>query len=194
MHLVEHKSSSEDIELGSDYWRRLRLDTQVSKYFVGARALGYDVAKCLYDVVRRPAFERKMATPIESRKYTKPTKTDPTPRLYANQRETDETVAEYFDRVAEDIRANPSYYFARGFVTRLDRDLREWEYDTWKTAARIRSGEEDEHYPRNPDACGLYHRNCEYMPVCAGEASLDDPGLYRRAGVKHEELEEAVDA
>jgi hypothetical protein len=233
IHLGEHKTSAEDIEMGSQYWQRLRLDTQVSKYFVGARALGFDVTKCLYDVLRRPGQEPRLATPIELRKYTKvkpppkpkapkkPRKSkkgeknallvtedglqvvdiapEPAPvpvevpRLYANQRDTNETVEEFFDRVLADIRSRPSYYYARGFVNRLERDLREWELDTWKTALRIREGERDGHYPKNPDACSLYHRTCEYLPVCVGDAQIDDPYLYRRAGAKHEELEEAAE-
>jgi hypothetical protein len=225
VHLTEHKTASEDIEMGSQYWQRLRLDTQVSKYFVGARALGYDITKCLYDVMRRPAQEPKRATPPELRKYTqavearpavegkpavlprpaskgvKATKGRPATqgkpaveaqpaRLYANQREVDETPDEFFDRVASDIQQNPSYYFARGFVVRLENDLREWAYDVWKTAIRIKQGEDDGHYPRNPDACGLYHRSCEYLAVCVGDAQIDDPYLFRKAGAKHEELVE----
>lgn len=189
-HLIEHKSAGEDIRLGADYWKRLRLDTQVSKYFVGAAALGFDVTKCVYDVVRRPDQEPLKATPVDKRKYTKPKSKSEAPRLYGGQRELDETPAEYFDRIIAAFGEKPDYYFARGDVVRLDKDMREWAYDTWKIAQQIRDGERDEHYPKNPDACGLYHRTCEYMPICAGEAKPDDAGLFRRAGVKHEELEE----
>src|SRR6478752_3299151 len=41
--VVEHKTAGEDISAGSDYWRRLRIDAQVSTYVVGARSLGFDV-------------------------------------------------------------------------------------------------------------------------------------------------------
>ena len=192
--LVEHKVSSEDIEAGSSYWRRLRLDTQVSKYFVGARALGYDVAKCLYDVLRRPAQRPLEATPEAARKYTKATKNQPS-RLYAGQRDRGETVDEYRGRVMEDIAERPDFYYRRGIVVRHAADIREWATDTWKMAEQVRLGEADGHYPKNPDACGLYHRDCEYLPVCSGEATIDDPALYRRAAGAHEELaeEEKVD-
>ena len=189
-HLIEHKFSSEDIALGSDYWRRLRLDSQVSKYFMGADALGYKIDRCLYDVVRRVDLEPKKATPVERRQYTKPTKKDPEPRLYANQRETDETTEEYRARVIASIGEKPDHYFSRGFVMRLDADMREWAMDSWKRAEAIARGERDGHYPRNPDACMLYGRSCEYLPVCAGEASLDDETRYRRSLTPHEELVE----
>jgi len=38
--VVEHKTSAEDISPGSDYWKRLRMDGQVSLYYEGARSLG----------------------------------------------------------------------------------------------------------------------------------------------------------
>jgi hypothetical protein len=37
--LVEHKTTSEAIGPGSEYWRRLRIDAQVSIYFDGAAAI-----------------------------------------------------------------------------------------------------------------------------------------------------------
>ena len=49
--MVEHKTTSEDISPGSAYWQKLRLDAQVSTYLDGARALGFDVRGCIYDVV-----------------------------------------------------------------------------------------------------------------------------------------------
>jgi hypothetical protein len=36
--VMEHKTTSNSIESGSDYWRRLRLDTQISGYIEGARS------------------------------------------------------------------------------------------------------------------------------------------------------------
>jgi hypothetical protein len=189
---VEHKTSAEDIEMGSSYWKRLRLDTQVSTYYVGMASLGYDVRRCLYDVVRRPGLEPKMATPVELRKYTKGTKNEP-PRLYATQRDNDEAPFEFLMRLMEDIRDRPSYYYQRGFVTRTEMELREARFDTWKIAAQITAQEAEEHYPKNPDACMLYHRQCEYMPVCLGETTIDDPTIYRQVDAIHEELIEGDD-
>jgi hypothetical protein len=70
--LVEHKSSNEDIRPGTEYWRRLRLDTQISQYFVGARALGYEDVGCIYDVLGKPAQRPYKATPRDERETTLP--------------------------------------------------------------------------------------------------------------------------
>jgi hypothetical protein len=71
VYVVEHKTSTADTSPGSLYWDRLCIDTQVSIYIDGAAAgLGYEIAGCVYDVLKRPLHEPKLATPEESRKYT----------------------------------------------------------------------------------------------------------------------------
>lgn len=70
--VVEHKTTVLDIGLGSSYWKRLTLDAQVSTYVSGARTLGFEPDGVLYDVARRPQQRPYKATPLEDRKYTKP--------------------------------------------------------------------------------------------------------------------------
>jgi len=72
--IIDHKTASEDISAGSSYWKRLRLDSQISTYCVGGKALGYDVAGFVYDVIAKPGLKPLKATPPESRKYTKSTR------------------------------------------------------------------------------------------------------------------------
>lgn len=180
--IVEHKTCSEDISAGSDYWKRLRLDAQVGTYFVGAKALGHDVTGCLYDVIAKPGLRPLKATPVESRKYTK------AGALYAGQRDRDETPEEYEGRVFADIFASPEDYYARGEVTRLEQDLREFAFDAWQLGRQIREAELAERYPRNPDACVRFGRTCPYFPVCSGAASLEDASLFRRLEHVHAEL------
>lgn len=185
--IMEHKTSSEDIGLGSIFWRKLTLDAQISNYMVGARALGFEPDGVLYDVLRKTSLEPLMATPIESRKYTKPTKTDPVSRLYANQRERDESPEEYRDRVLEDIAKRPDYYYQRGVVVRLEEEERDAAFDAWQTADQIRVSHNENRWPRNVDACSQFNRLCDYWPVCSGEATIDDPMLFAK-GPTHPEL------
>ncbi len=72
VYVVEHKTSSADITPGAPYWKRLRLDAQVSNYQVGVRAMGHEPAGTLYDVVGKPTLVPFKATPVEKREYTKP--------------------------------------------------------------------------------------------------------------------------
>ena len=184
----EHKTTGSDLSAGSIYWQRLRMDPQVSIYFDGCRELGHpDPFGCLYDVVERPAQRPLKATPVELRKYTKATAKEPS-RLYANQRETDETVFEFRTRLAALVAQNPESYFGRAEVVRLESELESSRADVDETAIQIRTGSHTGTAPRNPGACFQYGRACEMFDVCCGVASLDDETKFRKAETKHEEL------
>jgi hypothetical protein len=186
--VVEHKTTASDIEQGSLYWKRVQtLDTQVSLYLAGARAAGYAVEACLYDVARKPGLKPLKATPEESRKWTKPTKADPTPRIYANQREHNETPEEYAQRVADDIAERPERYFSRAEIVRLEKDDDGHAYDTWQQARMMREAELAGYAPKNPDSCSAFS-GCPYLPVCSHETTIEDDSLYRTADTAHEEL------
>lgn len=179
---MEHKTTSEEIGVGSTYWRKLTLDPQVSTYYAGSRALGHDPTACVYDVVKKLALRPLKATPAESRKYTKQG------HLYANQREQDETVEDYELRCAEEIVSNPDKYYQRGEIVRLEHEEREAQLDAWQHARSIRESELAGAWPRNPDACSRFGRVCGYLDVCCGTASLDDASRFQRVARVHQEL------
>lgn len=182
--ILEHKTASEEITAGSPYWRKLTLDPQISNYYVGARALGYEPRGVLYDVLRKPGIRPLQATPEESRKYTKDGK------LYATQRATAETPEEYYQRCLAAIAEAPDAYYRRGQVVRLEAEEREAAADAWVTAVTIREHRRLKLAPRNPDSCQRWNRECDYLPVCCGERSIDSDLWYRTADAKHEELSE----
>jgi hypothetical protein len=182
VYIVEHKTSSDDIGPGSQYWEKLRIDAQISTYFAGARSLGYEPAGCLYDVVGKSRHAPFKATPDENRKYTK------AGLLYANQRAEDETAPEYGLRLAEHIVADPDKYYRRGFVVRLPDEEREAAFDAWQTARLMREARAAKIYPRNVNACERFGRLCGYFPVCTHAASLDDITRYERVANVHPEL------
>jgi hypothetical protein len=183
--IIEHKTTSYDIEEGSSYLRKVRaLDTQVSTYMAGAKSLGYAPTKCVYDVVRKPGIRPLKATPEESKKYTKDG------RLYANQRDHDETPEEYRARLRLDINERPDRYFARVDIVRLEEEEREHAFDVWQTTRLMREAENNGFAPKNPDACSNFGA-CPYLVVCEGMASIDDDTLFRTASTAHEELAES---
>ena len=175
--LVEHKTTSLSIDPGSTYWRRLKIDAQVSTYFAAT-----DVEGCIYDVIVRPGTRPAKATAPESRKYTKDG------RLYANQREADETPEEFFNRLVEAIGSEPDRYYARGDVVRLDGEIREHMADVWGIAQTIREDHKLQRWPRNADGCERYGKMCAFFDVCTGSASLDDRSLFQRTDRVHREL------
>jgi hypothetical protein len=192
--ILDHKFTSSDFSAGSDYRQQLLLDTQVSNYLAAARRMNLQPAGWVHDCIKRVALSPKMATPIESRKYTQEKRdkktgeiTEPS-RLYAGQRDTDETPEEYFDRIIADIAERPDTYYARVAVVRLANEEQEAAFDYWQTGIQIRESRQANVWPRNPGACFKYNRACSFLPVCAGHGSLDDKTRYRRAERAHEEL------
>lgn len=169
--VVEHKTSSEDIGLGSMYWRKLTLDAQISNYLVGARTLGHEPDGVLYDVLRKPALR---------------------PLDVSAKRKTPETPDEYRARCLDAIVEKPDAYYQRGVVVRLEDEERDAAFDTWQTADAIRLARHTGRWPRNVDSCNDFHRMCEYWPVCSGEASIEDRALYAPPGPLHPELGEGA--
>jgi len=179
--LVEHKTTSEDIEITSDYWLKLMLDGQISQYYLGAKSLGYEVTECLYDVIRKPSMRPYSATPEESRKYKK----DGT--LYETQHAFDESVEDWGKRLAEDIEKRPDRYFARKPIPRAQNDLEDYLFDMWDVGRSIADAERLKRFPRNPNSC-IGFGTCEYFGVCTGTQSIDDPELFETLDTPNPEL------
>lgn len=210
---VEHKTTSEEIGVGSTYWRRLTLDPQVSTYYAGAKSLGHEVDGCLYDVIRKPAL-RPSAVAVRDadgfkvvldeqgeRVYCRPTK-----KGSAKPRETadakcgyvlqtrPETPEEYEARLVDEVAANPDKYYQRGEVVRLEEEEREAALDAWQLTRSMRESELAGRAPKNPDACMRYGRACPFFDVCCGTASLDDDTRFERVEHVHQELSADVEA
>lgn len=173
VYVMEHKSSSEDISKGSEYYQRLLLDLQCSAYMLGARDLGLDPAGVIYDVVRKPDLRPLMATPVEQRKYTKATAKEPS-RLYSNQRDHSETPEEHGQRLAAAIAEAPHKFYQRHDVTRSEQNLRESAWSLWGTSLQIRDSMAANVWPQHDKSCKQYGRLCDYFSVCTGQSKIDD--------------------
>ena len=185
--VVEHKTTSESIVDDSDhYWQRLAIDHQVSGYVIGAEALGHEIRAVLYDVIRKPTIRPLKATPLEARKYTKPTKTEPS-RLYAGQRETDETPEEFAQRLREDIAADSEKYFQRRVISRLEGQILDYRMDAWQAGRAIREAELAGRAPRNPEACFRYGR-CAFWDHCSAGLDLTTSPDFHVIDNPHPEL------
>ena len=167
MTIGEHKSSSEDLTPGGAFWSRTRMDSQLSIYFIGAKALGYDPSAIMFDVLAKPAIRRLEVN---------------------SKRSVPETAEEFEARVVEKIAAEPDRYYARGEVVRLESDVEEAMRDVWQSAQQLRDAARLGRSPRNPDACSKWGRLCQFFPVCSGAESLDNLTLYRKTDSVHEEL------
>lgn len=192
--LIEHKTTSESLEAGSDYWSRLLMDGQISRYVLAARALGFDVQTTVYDVTRKPAIRPKQITKADRALATSRghyhgvqlTETCPereTPRLYGA-------------RLLADLTERPDFYFARNEIPRMESDLEEFRWEQWTMQRAIRQAELDARtrglaaWPRNTGACLSPYR-CQFFDVCRGlrgDPAERVPDGYRRAERLHGEL------
>jgi hypothetical protein len=159
--VVEHKTTGDEIASEADpYWSTLALDHQISGYVIGAEALGHHVDEILYDVAKKPGQKPLRATAPESRKYTKEG------RLYANQREADESVEEYRARVRAEIEGDLARYFRRRSVPRTESQIRDFLFDAWQQGRSMREMEIEGFAPRNPEACHRFG-TCAFWQVCS---------------------------
>jgi PD-(D/E)XK nuclease superfamily len=178
--IVELKTTSDDVSIGAPYWRRVaQTDPQVTTYLMAARAQGRKLRRVVYDVIRKTSLERFQATPLDKRKYTKPTKTDPVPRLYANQHEHDETDDEFELRVLEDITKKPETYFQRRDIVRYEDEHQAHMRDVAGHVRLMQLVESMPEAPRNVNSCFKWGRSCAFLPVCLGEDRIDNNAMYQ---------------
>jgi hypothetical protein len=204
--LLEHKTAGVDITIGSDYWKRLRMDDQVSSYFEGAAALGYQVEACLYDVLGKPALrpaqiplvdeqgakivlDASSGTRIRTKDGKKWRETGDSAAGYMLQTRP-ESPEEFRARLREAVAAEPDRYFARGEIVRLEQDLAAHRLDTWETANAIRYSQRLQLAPRNADACTAYGRTCAFFSSCCNEESHEGNPKFQKLDFPHTELTE----
>lgn len=180
----ETKTTSEDMSPESDYVAKLRIDNQISGYVLAAKSIGFHIDTILYDIIKKPGIRPLSATPEESRKYTKEGK------LYANQRETDESASDYYDRLWSYIDANPERYYARYNIPRTDDDLNEWREEIIDTMKEMQESYKKDRKSRNTSACLAFGR-CPYLDVCHSGIEIGGsvPPSFRKVEKIHEELE-----
>jgi hypothetical protein len=182
----DHKSSSEN-----DFTLRARasISTQSTQYFEGAESLGLSLDGFCFDVLFKPSLEPYKATPVEKRKYTAKEG-----KLYANQREVDETPSEYRGRVAKDIADNGNGYFSRIEVTRLEAERGEFRRTLLNDSILIDTVRAYKLASPNEGSCFAFGRWCDFHDACSGVASIEDPTRFRRKLKMFSELELPVPA
>lgn len=140
----EHKTTGDSIEPTSDYWRRLRIDQQISGYYLGARALGHDIQTVEYDVLRKPGIRPKLIKGVR------------------------ETTDQYQERLRQDISERPEFYYARQEIPRLDADLTEFQQELWDIQQSLRSYQKRGVWFRNTAACTIMGTCPYFEPCCSG--------------------------
>lgn len=163
--LIEFKTVGEDIAVDADYWLKLMLDAQISRYMLAARELGYDVQTVVYDATRKPAIRPKNVAKAERAMWT--SKGEYFGFALTNTCPERETPAMYGARLMDDMKERPDWYFRRVEIPRLAGDLDEYRRDQWATLKAINACEIDGFWPKNTNACTSPYR-CTFIDICRG--------------------------
>lgn len=206
LQVVEHKTTAYDLSGESKYWTKLAIDPQVSQYYVGGRAIGHDIQRTTYDVLRKPALRPSQVPVLDAdgvkqvfdvngeRVRTKDGKkwreTGDTAQGYTLQVRS-ETPDEYETRLAAEIMGNIEKYFKRRDVPRLDSDIVEFLGDKWAIGREIADAQRANRWPKNPRSCDSFG-TCEFFEVCAGRESIDNPHVFKRVEIHSELLTTSV--
>lgn len=200
----EFKTTSDDISPESDYWKRLRIDEQISGYYVAAKALGHDVQTVLYDVTRKPDISPRQIPLVDAegfkivlnaageRVYTKdgkkPRESGDAAQGFTLQTRV-ETAAEFGERLAADIKTRPNHYYARQEIPRLASDLEDYEYELWQQQQQLRDSQRLGRWFRNTNSC-IGFGKCPYFGICTDgiDVHATTPNGFIRVQNIHQEL------
>lgn len=192
--IVEHKTTSDDLSLDGDYWKRLMLDAQISRYFLAARALGFNVQAIIYDVIRKPNIRpKKLSNPDRALATSKGHYFGLPLTEICPERESP---VMYGARLLADTIERPDFYFARNEIARLEQDLDEYRAEQWTIQRTIREAELNQRqwgaaaWPRSTGACTMPYR-CQFLDICRGmkgDPNEQTPEGFRVAERLHPEL------
>lgn len=166
--LHEIKTKKDGVQ-SQAYRDALKVNEQVTTYFFIANKNGVRFSCTIYDIVGKPSFEPKLATPPEKRR----TKKDGT--YYADVRLYDETPEDYEQRMFDVMTGEPDRWFARFPVSRLGYEIEAFEREVRATVALMIQCEEMRVYPKSTGACFKFNRACEYFDFCSGERDVPTP-------------------
>lgn len=181
----ETKTCSEDISPHSEYWRRLRMDHQISLYIHAARQMGYTVDTVLYDVVRKPSIAPTDVPELDSaglkivvdehgervrnvKGGTWRQTADKEKGYVVKSRLM--TTQEWGDKLTADIVERPEFYFARMEIPRLDQDIADYQSEIWEIQLSIRDAQRTGRHYRtvNRNTCPY----CPYFDLCSTNAKV----------------------
>ena len=160
--ILENKPTSDTLERFTD---RLWAARQGLLYHWALRQLGYQVDGVIYDVIKKPTMKRRLATPVDKRKYKKPNK-DGVIQIYAGQREEDETADAYYDRLLEFYGENKGDLFAQEVMTHTPAQMEAMDDDFKGILNEYLGHVNRKEWPRSLGACHAWNRTCEFQPYC----------------------------
>lgn len=195
--MIENKQTSDSIAPDSEYWLRLSFNVQLYQYIVEARKMGWDVSEVLYDVCRKPQIRPKSIDDLDkdglkivvdadgNRIFNQKGKNKGLPRQSPDKekgyvvKSHVETPDEFSDRLYNDVRLRPDFYFVRKEVPIIDQNLESFEKQRLAIAHLILSMRQNEVGPaRDPEAWPRHVSKdtckfCSFKSFCLSNISVD---------------------
>lgn len=148
-YLLEEKTTKSTI--GEFYWNRKVLDSQVSLYLWAARGLGMNIDYLKYRVTRHA--------------QKKPSR--------------GESFDDYNDRYTRHVQQYQDGIFCNDEFRRTEEQLEAFERSRAAAKHLIGHSIASGNFPHNTGSCFQFNKFCGYLPVCAGETTINDDGLYQ---------------
>jgi len=216
--LREYKTAGQDIDASSDYWLRLRDNTQINTYSEALLRLGKTVDQVSYDVARKPTIRPLASVPVLGSDGLKQVidqdgmrvcKKDGTTKQTADKEKGEtllvapETAEQYGARLLADIRSRPDFYFQRReyqiSVKSVDETLAA-RREAVRLVKHLRSREKFCGHPNGAWLkcnCSMTCKFCPYETLCLQGINpvrgVDEaPAGYRWSDMANEELAEEV--
>ena len=144
-------------QINQGYFERVELDEQITLYMYACReAFGIKPVGVVYRVLKKPTIRQTKKESMEQ---------------FCNRLEQD-----YVDR--------PDFYFFEQKYYRSENDLKQFEKELWAFTQQYLYEKRNDINCKNASRC-LDFGQCEYMPICLGEADLELDYVKKE---KHEEL------
>lgn len=144
--LLEYKTASDDLSAESDFWPRLRCDSQLSTYMLAARSMGHDVQTVLFDVCRKPTIRLRQK----------------------------ETPDQFSRRLYEDINSRPEFYYQRREIPRPEDELAQFRAELWQQTQALQIFLK--HDFRYRSVSRMNCATCEYSGICLGGVRVEAGG------------------
>lgn len=176
--VVDHKTTESDIRPGSWFWEKLQLDAQASAYLWAARQHGHDARHAVWDAIKRPNLKRRTED-VPPEYYTRAGKWGSVGDLKPGTGIPAESAGAFAKRVCDTMREDPTTYFQRGDIVRLDDELNAAIEDVEQLGEQVLHSFDKKQWPRNPNSCFAFGRRCEFWDICTGAAQPTDDQLYQ---------------
>ncbi len=194
----EHKTTIKDLAPGSDFWKTLKIDQQISMYVLAARMMGHDIATVEYDVIGKTASRPKNPNhgllkdnkkELAKGRYYK--EEFPLAEIQSALAAKKESLGMYGARLSTLFSSDIDKFFVRKEIPRIDSDIEEFRYELWQMQNLIRQCRNNGYWFKRTASCLSPYR-CEFCDICFAGISVKSSGDvldgYRKKERIHMEL------